>query len=976
MPRFASSLLLALRWAGLCATVTVGSAIFAQATATGVIVGRVFNPASGQYIRNAEVTIAGTNRATVTDNSGSFRLPDVPAGQATVTVAFTGYRTATAPVTVSASQTVTQDFSLTSSLAETAATSVDQVVQLSAFTVSTEREGNAKAIMDQRAAMNIKNVVASDVFGDVAEGNVGEFLKFMPGINLEYAESDTRSVHIRGMPAKYATVTFDGNRMSNAGSSNLATGRTFEFEQTSINSVDAIEVNKTISADMDGDAVAGTINLKSKSALNRKGRYFAWQVNAVANSYAMSLGKSTGPGDERTRKIMPGGILEYSDTFLNGRLGIAATLSESNMFNEQYRVQNTYDNVPTATRPAAVVPVTIRIKDGPKFTERTAGSLNLDYKLNPYTTVSLRSQFNYYDAEFHNRQLLLNSTRATLNAASNATTMITDPQAATSTTVRAVLGGNSQNKYGNTGSIAPALEYKRDNLSLDANLSFSQSINHYDELTKGFLYNFDAWLYPITWRLTRSSADSKSWDFTQLTGRNFYDLASFQSSAQANNASSQPRSARDQQWSGKLDAKWVTPWTVPTFFKTGLKSREELYRLANYNLSWTYVGPTNNRTQAVVPVSPIEMDPHKGGNIWDSFVQFPDRTALATIFHDHPEYFAPNPTNATSDANRLAQRYVKEQIDAAYLMGNTRLGALTLQGGGRYERTRNASKIYERGVRKFRAGDYDDFFLSGAAKYAFTKNLRSVTSFSQALLRPDFANLTGVASINDTNQTGTIPNPELKPEHSNNYSTRLEYYFEPVGFLAIGAFQNDIKDVQFQSRDVSAEEIGLGQEYPGYTFTTWQNADRLRIRGLEFEYSQQLTFLPGVFRGIGVFANYTRTTASDLILGGKRAPRVVSSGVTYRIRSYTASLKCVWTDDTYDSNVASATNNAIRYQRARTMFDLNLSAPLPFVKRTTVFISGRNIFNAPAIIYENTRNLLYQHDQFGVTWTMGLKGSF
>jgi iron complex outermembrane receptor protein len=438
------------------------------APTTGDVVGHVYNPSTGEFVRNAEVRLVGANLLAITEVGGAFRLAGVPAGDVTVSVSYSGYRTATATLHVDAGQTTTHEFELSSSLAPVAE---EQVVRLNEYIVSTEREGNAKAIMDQRAAMNIKNIVASDTFGDVAEGNIGEFLKFMPGINLEYAESDTRTVHIRGLPAKYATVTFDGNRMSNAGSSSLATGRTFEFEQVSINSVDTIEVNKTISADMDGDAVAGTINLKSKSAFNRKERYLGWQANVVANSYAFSLNRDPGPGDARHRKILPGGIIEYSDTFLGGKLGISATLSESNMFNEQFRVQNTYDNVPTATRPSAVVPVTIRIKDGPKFTERTAASLNLDYKLSAHTIISLRSQFNYYDAEFHNRQLLINSTRALLDPASNATTML-QSTSTSSNTVRWVLGGNSQRKFGNTGSISPAIEYKRDNLSLDGTLPF------------------------------------------------------------------------------------------------------------------------------------------------------------------------------------------------------------------------------------------------------------------------------------------------------------------------------------------------------------------------------------------------------------------------------------------------------------------------------------------------------------------------
>ena len=64
------------------------------------------------------------------------------------------------------------------------------VVKLDQFVVSSEREGNAKAIMEQRNSMNITNSVASDVFGDVAEGNVGEFLKHMPGIELDHARAE------------------------------------------------------------------------------------------------------------------------------------------------------------------------------------------------------------------------------------------------------------------------------------------------------------------------------------------------------------------------------------------------------------------------------------------------------------------------------------------------------------------------------------------------------------------------------------------------------------------------------------------------------------------------------------------------------------------------------------------------------------------------------------------------------------------
>ena len=57
-----------------------------QAQSTGTIQGRVYNPATGQYVRNAEVRLEGTNQVTTTENDGSFQFNYVPAGPATITV--------------------------------------------------------------------------------------------------------------------------------------------------------------------------------------------------------------------------------------------------------------------------------------------------------------------------------------------------------------------------------------------------------------------------------------------------------------------------------------------------------------------------------------------------------------------------------------------------------------------------------------------------------------------------------------------------------------------------------------------------------------------------------------------------------------------------------------------------------------------------------------------------------------------------
>ena len=85
--------------------------IFAQ-PASGTIRGRVLSPVTQEYLRNVEVTVAGTNITTFTGDDGSFALGGVPSGERELVVNYTGYETATARLNVSAGATAVCDFEL------------------------------------------------------------------------------------------------------------------------------------------------------------------------------------------------------------------------------------------------------------------------------------------------------------------------------------------------------------------------------------------------------------------------------------------------------------------------------------------------------------------------------------------------------------------------------------------------------------------------------------------------------------------------------------------------------------------------------------------------------------------------------------------------------------------------------------------------------------------------------------------------
>ena len=184
----------AIAWTSLVIASVVTRLPAADSPVVGTIEGRVLNSAKGEYIGNARVTVEGTRLEAFTQSDGSYRLTNVPAGNASVRAFFTGMPLQTTSVRVAGGQVVQVDIDL-------AGANSDTVVKLSQFVVSTTRDmdGAAIAINEQRFAPNVKTVVSTDEFGDVAEGSLGEFMKFVPGVSIEYtAGALARGISING----------------------------------------------------------------------------------------------------------------------------------------------------------------------------------------------------------------------------------------------------------------------------------------------------------------------------------------------------------------------------------------------------------------------------------------------------------------------------------------------------------------------------------------------------------------------------------------------------------------------------------------------------------------------------------------------------------------------------------------------------------------------------------------------------------
>jgi hypothetical protein len=93
-----------------------GLASMAEAQ-TGVVEGRVSDPAKGAYLEGVEVAVEGTTKSTRTDNTGWYRLSELPLGAVTVKVSYPGFVTMTREVRLEANAASRQEFELSNRIA-------------------------------------------------------------------------------------------------------------------------------------------------------------------------------------------------------------------------------------------------------------------------------------------------------------------------------------------------------------------------------------------------------------------------------------------------------------------------------------------------------------------------------------------------------------------------------------------------------------------------------------------------------------------------------------------------------------------------------------------------------------------------------------------------------------------------------------------------------------------------------------------
>jgi iron complex outermembrane recepter protein len=948
----------------------------AQPAETGVITGRVSNAATQANLEGAVVRVEGMELSTLTERDGTYRL-SVPAGNYSLIAGYTGLDEQTALAAVKPGATVNRDIALTST-----------VYRMEKMVVAGEREGNALAITIQKQLPNIKNVVSADAFGSLA-GNPADLLIRLPGVEGVSSGGDNRYVRIRGINYNLSTITVDGNRVADAASAGNT--REVQFQTVGSDTIERMEVTKSPTPDMDGDSIGGAVNLVTKSAFD----------SSPERRIRGSFGVIWRPFDPRETSAPRNYSLSYSEVFA-GKLGVT--------FNAGYRVHHGFQSTTTQLREQLANGVS-----GPAYTysyqlddvrnerARSGGGLRLDYKLNDQ--VRLFSTVSYYKHIEHETEGLATwataQSVATLDPSGNPTGSgaILPGYTESMTTIRPISGS--------TMTIRPRNNYK------DASTVHVQvgATHHYETWD----LDYDAYRsaakadYPgnkgISFIARGVGFTIKREDepffptITMTAGPDITKLSSYTENAYA----------IDNKWSwdvyrgASLNLKKKLTAAAPLYVKTGLRYREQTRRMGAKPYSGKYVGPDG--VMGVNPATGINDDnlaqfgqtnqpmPHT------KFSRYPDlpfpgyagrgNESVDTSLWLTPQYWADDIVANVSGALTGNQRF-KESIGAAFLMGNVDIGKFSLLGGVRLEQTEVEAEgalqaitpeekarraawvgvvtnaeltrrtIAEYSGRINRSGKINDVFPGLHLKYQITPRLVARMSYATNIGRPSIGQLIPSTSINYDSRTVSTSNPDLKAQYANNYDVMAEYYLANAGVFSAGVFQKDIKRFIYTSGGGvvgSGSNNGFGGLYEGYALTTQYNGGSAKMKGFELNYMQQLSFLPGFWNGLGVYANYTKMSINGNYGGGT----AISLAPTSEVPGFNPS-----TANAGVSFVNTKVSLRIQYNYAArylSSYSTNQSRLIYFKARPIVTFKSEYFINRHYNLYLDVVNVLNEPDR-------------
>lgn len=220
---------------------------------SGTVSGNI-NDDSKIALPGAKISLSPGNIYTTSDEHGNFVFLNVPAGNYSMKIDYLGYGIHEYTVFVESDKNTQQNIVFARK-----ETTIEEVVVAGATL-----KNQARALNKQKNNANITNVISSDQIGRFPDANIGDALKRVPGITIQNDQGEARNLIIRGLAPNLNSVTLNGDRIPSAEGDN----RNVQMDLIPSDMIATIEVNKTLTPDMDADAIGGSVNLITRASPN------------------------------------------------------------------------------------------------------------------------------------------------------------------------------------------------------------------------------------------------------------------------------------------------------------------------------------------------------------------------------------------------------------------------------------------------------------------------------------------------------------------------------------------------------------------------------------------------------------------------------------------------------------------------------------------------------------------------------------
>jgi TonB-dependent receptor len=910
-----------------------------KSTITGHVLDTNQDPLVG-----AKVELQPFGQTAATDNQGQFTISDLAAGKYTLTISYVGFASFSKEIDVSSG----------------AMANVDAVLQIETLSeqvlVRGERErGEVEALNRERTADTIMQVLPADVIMSLPNTNVADAIGRLPSVSLERDEGEGKYVQIRGTEPRLTNVTINGVHVSSPEND----VRNVKLDVIPADLVDSIEVSKTLSANQDGDAIGGSINLVTKSADDEpfytvSGIYgYTPIINGRSlTKYDGTIGKRFGA--QKKLGAVFGGSYDYNGRGINNIEPAPGT----NDFGDG--------------RGPVPVYTGIHLREYQYRRNRYGFAGGLDYRLSNGGIAFIRGLF----SEFKDFGDTWNTEINTGNLLSQTTS-----DNSGFVQLRHLNRTPQQRIY----SIAAG-----ENLNLGRYSLFYQFAVSRARQDGQFPSTY--FISPHTVAFGIDSTNPLAPKFPVLNGININDpsLYTFTKTILADDH------VRELDLEGAISlARQYVAGSHFGSFEVGAKIRNGHKTNNTFEPVYTATGtPVLGYTQ-VLGNAPRDPGFYSGNY---TLPPFSDYNKILALLAAHPSALAldVDSTHARSDPNNYL---TTERIYAVYAMNTITFGRARLQAGVRVETTQSNFTgyhvkfgtvpdangfLYQSTTPVFGDNLYANALPSVQFQYAITPNTNLRAAYGIGIARPRFADLPPFIVENDQGpgQSVTVGNPALKPTKANNYDLLAEHYLKPVGLIQAGVFYKDLSDPIF---DVST--LLTSGTFAGFTQIQPINGTKAHIFGVETTYQQQLTFLPGLMSGLGVSANYSYTTSRAAVPQRAIDPRLIRQGpnnwnvdVTYDKRRVSARLGLTHNDEyiylyTFADGTAGGVYgpNGDQYTYAHTQLDIQgsyrIHGGMKFI------VSLLNLNNEVFGFYQGSPQYPIQREFYGPTFMFGMRWS-